>query len=109
MSFAALQDRINATAVLRLGQSVLLGGEPVQAVFNQVHVNSNLGDFGAAATHSSLVIETAAIPAELQAWLSNGQSSAYPADTSVLVGDVYYTIVGHEPSAGLSTLVLERA
>ena len=110
MSFAALQTRLNATAVKRLGQAVVLAGVTVQARFDKRFVGSPIGDSGIASTQSMLTLQTLDVPAQIIEWFSYFAEPFNPVDLLVTVDGGNYKIVAHEPTGtGLSRLILESA
>lgn len=110
MAFSNLQARMNASALSRLGQDVLLAGVTVRAVFDQVFMGSAIGDGGIASTASSLIVATSAIPPQIMSWLAYFTEPFNPIDLLVNVENGNYKIAAHEGAGpGLSRLILELA
>jgi hypothetical protein len=108
MSFAALQARLNTTALARLGTVVVLAGVSVPAVFDKTYLLGHVGSAGMASSQSALTLETSVIPPQIVDWFRYYTEPFNPIDLLVNVADTDYRIVGHEPDgAGLSHLVLE--
>jgi hypothetical protein len=96
MSFAALQTRVNATAIKRLGQSVFVDGMAVTGIFENSSTFATHSQIGYEHTAPTLTVETACVP-----------SPAVGVDVSI--GNDDYVVFAHEPDgSGLSCLLLER-
>lgn len=110
MAFSNLQAHMNASALSRLGQDVLLAGVPVRAVFDQVFMGSAIGDSGIASTQSVLTMQTSDLPPQIIDWFRYYTEPFNPIDLLINVADANYKIVAHEPDGtGLSRLILELA
>jgi len=110
MSFAALQTRMNATAVKRLGQAVVLAGVTVLAKFDKRFVGSTIGDSGIASTQSVLTLQSTDVPPQIVDWFNYFSEPFNPLDLLVTVDGDNFKIVAHEPTgSGLSRLILEAA
>jgi len=97
MSFAALQSRVNATALKRLGEDVLLDGVTVRADFAEPYAQGYMDGVSAEAMAPQITLESTSVPASVSG-------------KAVVARGTNYTVVGHKPDGfGLSTLVLERA
>lgn len=97
MSFAALQSRVNATALKRLGEDVLLGGVTVRADFAEPYAQGYMEGVSAEARAPQMTLSSADVPANVDG-------------VAVVARSTNYTVVGHKPDGfGLSTLVLELA
>ena len=109
MSFATLQSRVNATAVKRLGEPVLLGGEEVSGIFDNGFALGNVGAFGMASTEPKLVMLSADIPPRVIEDWNRWFSEPFDAvEQHAVVNGVTYKIVAIEPAGtGLSVLRLE--
>ena len=96
MSFAALQSRVNTTALRRLGEDVLLDGVSVRADFAEPYAQGYMEGVSAEARAPQITLASSNVPASV-----NGKV--------VVARSTNYTVVGHKPDGfGLSTLVLER-
>ena len=102
MSFAALQSRVNTTALRRLGEDVLLDGVSVRADFAEPYAQGYMEG-----------VSAPSVSAEARAPQITLASSNVPASVNgkaVVARSTNYTVVGHKPDGfGLSTLVLELA
>ena len=97
MSFAALQSRVNATALKRLGVDVLLDGVTVRADFAAPFAQGYMDGVSAEARAPQIVLDSASVPSSVDG-------------KTVVAGGTTYTVVGHKPDGfGLSTLLLELA
>ncbi len=97
MSFAALQSRVNATALKRLGEDVLLDGVTVRADFAEPYSQGYMDGVSAEARAPQIVLDSASVPANVSG-------------KTVVARSTNYTVVGHKPDGfGLSTLILELA
>lgn len=97
MSFAALQSRVNATALNRLGVDVLLDGVTVRADFAVPYAQGYLEGVSAEARAPQITLQSTDVPAAVDG-------------KTVVAGGTNYTVVGHKPDGfGLSTLLLELA
>lgn len=96
MSFTALQTRVNATAIKRLGQSVFVDGVNVMGIFENASTYATHSQIGYERTAPTLTVETACVP-----------SPAVGVEVSI--GNDDYVVAAHEPDgSGLSRLLLER-
>jgi len=97
MSFAALQSRVNATALKRLGEDVLLGGVTVRADFSEPYAQGYMDGVSAEARAPQIALDSASVPAAVDG-------------VAVVARGTNYIVVGHKPDGfGLSTLILELA
>lgn len=97
MSFAALQTRVNTTALRRLGEDVLLDGVTVRADFAAPYAQSYLDGVSAEAKTPQITLASTSVPAAVDG-------------KAVVARSTNYTVVGHKPDGfGLSTLMLELA
>lgn len=97
MSFDTLQQRINRTALARLGSAVLLDAVTVQARFDSAYALGSVGDIGMASNAPSLVLLSSDTPVD-------------PVGLPVLVDGVSYLVASHEPDGtGMTRLWLEKA
>lgn len=97
MSFAALQTRVNTTALRRLGEDVLLDGVTVRADFADPYAQAYLDGVSAEAKTPQITLESTNVPAAVDG-------------KAVVARSTNYTVVGHKPDGfGLSTLMLELA
>ena len=97
MSFDTLQQRINRTALTRLGSAVLLDAVTVQARFDSAYALGKVGDIGMASNAPSLVLLSSDTPAD-------------PIGLAVVVDGISYSVVGQDPAgAGMTRLWLEQA
>lgn len=97
MSFAALQSRVNATALNRLGVDVVLDGVTVRADFCEPYTQGYMDGASAEARAPQITLNSDDVPAAVSG-------------KTVVAGGVNYTVIGHKPDGfGLSTLLLELA
>ena len=95
MSFAALQTRLNTTAMNRLGDLATVNGVEVQARFDNAYALGGAGAIGMASSAPCLLLLTTSVPAN-------------PVGLDAVCDGVTYNIAAHEPDgAGMSRLVLE--
>ncbi len=97
MSFATLQARVNATALKRLGEDVLLDGITLQGDFAAPYAQGYMEGVSAEACAPQVTLSSADVPASVHG-------------KTVLARGTSYTVVSHKPDGfGLSTLILELA
>ncbi len=97
MSFAALQARVNATALKRLGEDVLLDGITVRGDFAAPYAQAYMDGVSAEASAPQVTLASAHVPAGVHG-------------KAVVARGTSYTVVSHKPDGfGLSTLILELA
>ena len=97
MSSAALQSRVNATALRRLGEDVLLDGVTVRADFAEPYAQAYMDGVSAEARAPQITLESTNVPASVSG-------------KAVVARSTNYTVASHKPDGfGLSTLILELA
>ena len=97
MSFAALQSRVNATALRRLGEDVLLDGVTVRADFAEPYAQGYMDGVSAEARAPQITLESTNV-------------SAAVSGKAVVARSTNDTVASHKPDGfGLSTLILELA
>lgn len=97
MSFAALQARVNATALKRLGEDVLLDGITVRGDFATPYAQGYMDGVSAEASAPQVTLSSSGVPAGVHG-------------KTVVARGTSYTVVSHKPDGfGLSTLILELA
>lgn len=99
MTFAALQARLNATTIKRLGDAATVDGRQVQGIFSNAYATAAFDQIALDASRPALTVLTASIPAN-------------PAGAEVTVNGVDYIVRTAEPdglgATGLTRLLLEQ-
>ena len=97
-NFAALQARVNASVLARLGNAVeatVAGVVVPYAIFSNGYATGNVGMLGMATSQPALTLATTLVP-------------AHPVGQAVVVAGQGYSVAAHEPDGtGISRLVLE--
>lgn len=94
---AALQDRLNALALSRFGQDVLLNYVTVRADFVAPYAGGTVDGMGVEARQPQVIVVTSSVPENVRG-------------KPIVVNGVNYTVASHQPDGyGLSTLLLELA
>ena len=97
MAFIDMQSRVNATALRRLGEDVLLNGVTVRADFAEPFALGHMEGVSAEARAPQLILVTSDVPVGVRG-------------KSVVARGKTFVVATHHPDGfGLSTLMLELA
>lgn len=97
MAFADLQNRVNTTALNRLGEDIVLDGITVRADFSEPFATGYMEGVSAEARDPQVTLLTSDVPAPVHGKTVTARGKAFQ-------------VVSHRPDGfGLSTLMLELA